>query len=721
MIKPGLTSLVAISCSLLSIQQSFAQTESEQPSLESEETVESEQTADEILIDPVVISASRTNSDVKSSPHKVTIITKEEIEQQLTITTDSSKVLANLLPAYTPAREKLSGSGETFRGRTPLFMIDGVPQSNPLRPTGRAVHTIDFSMVERIEVIHGANAIHGLGATGGIINYITKRPEAGSFNQHMNIQTTVPTTDISSETDNYKLGYGFNGGLEDFDYLVSATVEDQGLYLDADGDPIGVDNTQGDLMDSRTYDFMSKGTYWIDDDQSIGAALNFFRSEGKQNYVSVTGDRDAGIATTSEKGTPIGKAPRNQVYTTSFDYENTDFLDMDLKIQAYYQDFEGRFGATDSGTFQDASIAPVGTLYDQSQANSTKVGSKVTLIKDGLIDDRLKLTTGFDVLSDTTEQKLVLTDRPWVPETTYFNYAPFLQADFEVLEGLQFHSGVRYEVAELDVPTYQTVASQNSVTVDGGTPTFKEALFNFGITYNPVESVSLFGNYSEGFGIPDVGRVLRGIDQPGQDVDTFLNLKPIITENIELGVRYNDRVWNAEFSVYETKAELGSRLEQVGDDFFVEREKSRMRGLELSGGYWLNEENKIGVGYSYIQGKYDSDGNGSLDAKFNGLNVPPNRLIATWSSAWTDNFSTFLQVQHNFSKGFDEPNLNFSGYTITDLAATYKLPTGKINMAIENLLNEDYVTYYSQAALANDDRYFNGRGRTVTVGYSVGF
>jgi hypothetical protein len=34
-------------------------------------------------------------------------------------------------------------------------MIDGIPQSNPLRPTGREMHTIDSSMIERIEVIKG--------------------------------------------------------------------------------------------------------------------------------------------------------------------------------------------------------------------------------------------------------------------------------------------------------------------------------------------------------------------------------------------------------------------------------------------------------------------------------------------------------------------------------------------------------------------------------------
>lgn len=672
-------------------------------------------------LDSLVVAASRTNSDIKSSPQKITVIKRDEIEKQLAIATDSSKALAALIPGYTPAREKLTGSGQTFRGRTPLFMIDGVPQSNPLRPTGRAAHTIDLSMVERIEVIHGANAIHGLGATGGIINYITRRPDAGTFNQKLNIKTKSPTRQIDADTQNYKIGYSLDGAKDDFDYLVSATFEDQGLYTDADGNAIGVDNTQGDLMDSRTYDILAKTTYWIDDNQSLGMKFNYFLSEGKMNYVSVSGDRDAGIATTSEKGTPEGLAPRNQVYTTSLDYQNDDFFGLDLSVQAYSQEFEGRFGATLSSSFQDASIAPVGTLYDQSQANSSKLGTKVTAIKDGLFNDHLKLTTGFDVLSDTTEQALVLTDRLYVPETEFFNYAPFLQAEIKLMDGLKFHTGVRHEVAELNVDTYQTVAGKGGVTVDGGQPSFEETLLNFGMTYSPIEQVSLFANYAEGFGMPDVGRVLRGISTAGLDVDSFLNLEPIVTDNVELGVRYEDDVFDAEFSVYESKADLGTRLEQSGTDYFVKREKTRIRGLEASLGYQLSETDKIGAAYSYIDGRYDSDKDGSLDAKLDGLNVAPNRLIATWDSAWNKKLSTFLQVQHNFSKSFDDEDKKFSGYTITDLYSTYQLPTGQLNLAVENLFNTDYVTYYSQSALVHDDRYFKGRGRTLMLGYSVDF
>lgn len=117
--------------------------------------------------DEMVITASRSNIQQQKAPQVVTVITKEQIEQQMQVTSDSSQILSNLLPSFSPSRQKMSGSGETFRGRAPLVMIDGIPQSNPLRPTGREMHTIDFSMVERVEVIHGASATNGLGALGG--------------------------------------------------------------------------------------------------------------------------------------------------------------------------------------------------------------------------------------------------------------------------------------------------------------------------------------------------------------------------------------------------------------------------------------------------------------------------------------------------------------------------------------------------------------------------
>ena len=78
----------------------------------------------------------------------------------------------------------------------------------------RAAHTIDLAMVERIEVIHGASAIHGLGATGGIINFITKSNRSNELKQHIDVQLTTPTDELKSDSLAYKIGYQVEGSQE---------------------------------------------------------------------------------------------------------------------------------------------------------------------------------------------------------------------------------------------------------------------------------------------------------------------------------------------------------------------------------------------------------------------------------------------------------------------------------------------------------------------------
>ncbi|MEQ5858459.1 TonB-dependent receptor [Halomonas sp. EF61] len=669
----------------------------------------------------MVVTASRTNTTAEDSPQTVRIISEEEIAQQLDVTTDSSQILSNLLPSYSPNRQKMTGSGETLRGRTPLFLIDGIPQSNPLRPTGREAHTIDFSQVEQIEVIQGANATNGVGAAGGVINIITKRPEPGSFNQHFGVQMTTPTSELDEDTLSYKTDYGFSGNKGNVDYLFGLSYEDQGLYLDAKDDPVGVDNTQGDLMDSRSYDLLGKIAYWIDDDQRIQFTLNHYDIEGHNDYVSVTGDRDAGIPTTSVRGTPEGDAPFNEVWTTGLSYENYDLAGMHLSAQAYYQDYEALFGATDSSSFQDPSLAPVGTYYDQSSAKTEKFGTKVSLTKDDLWDDRLKLTGGFDTLFDETEQYLYQSNRTYVPPTEYTDLSPFFQAELQPIDSLLLSAGVRYEYAELDIDDYQTVWANNGVDVEGGNPDFDETLYNVGAVWKPVDRVSLFANYSEGFSIPDVGRALRGIDTPGQSVDSIDNLRPIVTENVETGVRFEGDRLSAELSYYESTSDFGSRLTEEDDVFVMNRQETQITGIEASVDYAFTERHSGRLAYSHMTGLYDSDDDGDLDAELSGLDVSPDRLIGSWSANWTDKVSTFLQANYSFDETYDEDDREFDGYLLVDAAVGYQLPTGKLNVGVSNLLDEDYITYYSQSALVNDDRYFAGRGRTLTVGYSVDF
>lgn len=673
------------------------------------------------VLEAVVVAASRSNIEAGKAPQTVQVFGQADIERQLALSTNSSDVLSNLIPSYTPSRGKMNGSGETLRGRTPLVLIDGIPQSNPIRPTGREAHTIDFSMLERIEVVQGANAINGLGATGGTINLITKRPANGAFEQHVDVQASMPTSGIRGEVMGYKSSYRVSGRKDRLDYLFSIAAEDQGLYRDARGRSIGADNTQGDLMDSRSYDLMGKLGYWLDDNQRLQLSVNRYQIKSQAGYTAVAGDRALGIPTTSVRGRPEGTPPWNKVWTTGLSYNHYDLAGMELSAMVFHQDFEGLFGADNSATFQDARIAPVGTLYDQSRAVSSKFGSKVTLTKADLLQRRLKLTTGFDTLIDKGKQDLYGTGRTYVPESEYRNLSLFVQGEYRPWEPLTLHAGVRREYADLRIDSYSTLARYNRVPVQGGTLQFNDTLYNLGLVLEASKAWNFYASYSEGFGMPDVGRVLRAINTPGQKVDDMQSLRPVVTKSLEVGTRFREGDWDAEASLFRSASDYGTRVIRVNDAFMLAREKNRIDGLETSLGYRFNRAHRARLSYVHTRGRYDSDGNGSLDARLDGLNVAPDRIMATWTAQWNERLSSFVQVQHALRRNFDDPARNFSGYTLVDASLSYRLPKGTVRLAVANVLNRDYISYYSQSALAEPMRYFAGRGRTLTVGYSLDF
>ncbi len=667
----------------------------------------------------ITVSATRSNSEVGKTPQKITVISKEEIEQQLRMTSDQSQVLSNLIPSYTPSRQKLTNAGETFRGRAPLFLIDGIPQSNPLRDGSRDGYTIDLSMVERIEVIHGASAEHGLGATGGIINFVTRRPESGTVNQHIGVQATSPTNDIHSDSLSYKVDYRVDGIAGNVDYLLGVSYVERGMFYDAEGDYIGVDGTQGDIMDSQSGDVFLKLGYWFNDEQNIELSVNRFELEGNHDYVAVDGDWANDIPTTSKKGSPEGDAPMNEVTTAGLTYTHSNLAGNHFTAQLYSQTFKGRYGGGTFATFQDPAYGP--DLYDQSQNESDKIGGKLTLTRDGMLDNHLKLTTGLDVLQDETTQILAQTGREWVPETQFRNLAPFLQAEVSPFEQLILQAGVRYEYAELKVDDFTTLASYGSEQVEGGNPDFDETLFNYGVVFQATDNTQLFANYSEGFGMPDVGRVLRGISIPNQNVEDFLDLQPILTDNTEIGIRLTGERTHFQISHFSSDSDLGQRLENNGGVFEVKRERTEIQGIEADAGWQINNAHSLNATYAHTSGKYDNDEDGKVDTRLDGNNIAPDSIQLRWQAQWTSKLDTQLQGTHYFNKDFEGDTNDFTAYQLVDLSLGYDLPKGELTAGVENLFNEDYFTYYAQTATTLDERNFKGRGRTFTLGYNLDF
>ncbi|HSC69089.1 MAG TPA: TonB-dependent receptor [Cellvibrio sp.] len=673
-------------------------------------------------IEEVIVSASRTERPLSTIPNTVTVIDPAELEQQLSIQDDLSTVLGNLIPGFSPSRQKMTNSGETLRGRKPLYMIDGVPQSNPLRDGGREGNTIDPSVIERVEVLHGANAIHGMGASGGVINLITKKP-AAELEQNLRLSSGFQTEDVGESAD-YGLSYSLSNRFGDADVIAGISLRDMGVAYDGHGDIIGADNTQGDTMDSQSWNGFVKGGYdW--DDQRIELMLNRYEIENKNNWVSVPGDESEGIPSSAVKGEITGAGARNEVTAISLNYTNEEFLGHKLRVQGFSQDFAATYGAeaVPLATFQDPAYGP--NLIDQSQNNSEKLGMKLTLVKDQVASLPVNLVYGVDLLQDETWQELIQTERAWVPPSHYENYAPYLQAEFTGIDKLTLTTGARYEKSTLEVDDFTTLASYGSRFVEGGSPDFSETLYNYGGTYQITSAWRVFANYAEAFSMPDVGRVLRGINRAGQSVESFLDLKPVLTESTEFGLEYKTGDLTAELAYYTSDSEFGERLERDADGIYtVQREKTEIDGIEFSTSWAATDVDLFGLRYAQADGRYDSNKDGQVDSDLGGTNISPDRVNLSWDRSWSETVDTRLQGNFLFDREVKNASgavINeFDGYTTYDLSATIKAFDGTISLAVQNLTDEYYFTYYSQSS-PNDIRNFTGVGRSFNLGYNRTF
>ncbi|MDQ8200391.1 TonB-dependent receptor [Pelagicoccus enzymogenes] len=659
-----------------------------------------------------VTTATRVEKQISSIPQSVSIVSEQSLQDQLSISSDLISALSQMAPSYSPSRGKMTGAGETFRGRSPLFMIDGVPQSNPLRDGSRDGYTIDPAMIERIELVHGASAAQGMGATGGIINYVTKRaPAVDGLRQWAEFGVNT-SEELESAGVGYRSAYGVGYREGAVGFVGGVTYEWRPMSFDADGNLVGIDNTQGDTMNSSTLDLYGKVTYNLDADQELRVMVNKFKMKQDLEYVQVAGDSSEGIPTTSIKGETPGKATQNDVETISASYRHNDLGGGKLSVDLFANDFAATYGGGAFGTFRYEGEL----IFDQSENQSNKKGAKVTFVRDLDYLGDLGMVTGIDFFEDTTQQVLVQTNRQWVPETTYKSWAPYLQFD-RLVGDFVVTSGIRFENAKLEVGDFTTLESYGSHDVAGGSPDFEEVLFNLGTTYRVNDPLTVFASYTQGFGMADVGRVLRGINIPDQDVDDFLDLEPVVTDNYELGARWVSEGWKASLSAYWSTSDLGSRLQANEDGIYmVRREKTEIWGTEAELERSFGKRDELGGVFAWVDGKSDTDGDGSVDTRLDGANIPPARLNLYWNRNWSEGLRTRLQA----SNYFDSDSRGFSGYTVVDLLLSHELKKGLLTVGFENVLDKQYITYYSQT-VGNDSRYFAGRGRTLTAKYSFEF
>ncbi|WP_157190357.1 TonB-dependent receptor [Novosphingobium sp. Rr 2-17] len=674
----------------------------------------------------IVVTAARTKLPASALPLTVHVIGSEDLSRQVAVSGTTVAAVSALLPAFSPPREKDNSTGETLRGRSILYTIDGVPQSTPIRDSARDSHTIDPFFIDRVEVIYGSNALQGIGATGGVINQVTVlAPTKDGVSGRALVQGNTGDN-FSGASMGGKAGALLSYRTGVFDVTGGAVFERRGVYLDGHDRHIGIDSNRSELQDTDSLSFFGRVGIDLSSNTRLEVIGSRYNLKNNNHYVAIDGNRDEGITATSERGDVEGEPASTLSEMISASLTDKDLGGGTLTLQGFFNRSKDTFSGGTLATYQDTSIAPKNTLFDQSQNRSRKLGGKISYERPvpGISD--LNAIVGLDALFDRTAQTLIQTNRTWVPRTTFRSLAPFGQLNWGLFGGvIRLAGGVRYENVQLDVPTYTTLAYYGSNVVYGGKPSFERALWNGGVVFEPVKGIRAYGSYSEGYTIPDVGRILRSISKAGVHVSDYIDLTPVVSNNREIGVEIARGPVKASASYYWSSSKLGEVLER-GDDgiYTTSRQPIDIQGLDLNIVTQTPVPGlKVTVGYSHVVGRTDDDGDGKLDEDLDGANISPDRLNLSANYAHGP-LAAGIQGRFYLSRTFDgqdEVN-NFSGYKLFDAYVSYDFDFGQVGLSVENLTDAYYVTYYSDTQGPTDNaRFYSGRGRNFTLRWNYRF
>lgn len=677
-----------------------------------------------------IIVTSRKKEQLKEDfTSAVTVVNTRTIQELQTVNNNASDILAATVPGLGMSSGSSSNWGQTLRGRQVLILVDGVSQSTPLRNGSVDIRTIDPGVIERIEVIKGANSIYGNGAAGGIINYITNSNK--NITKKIGFKTEVASTG-SLINPNGTLGGRLNqsvfGKTGHFDYTVSGSYEQTGKVKDAEGDIVGP--TYG-LSNNKIYNAFTKLGYQLNAGQRLQLSYNFFSSLEETNLVEVMGSRVQGRKTVAVEGTKPGNPPGTRWnHNALLNYTNSNLPGQtSLSVNTYVQDFNTVFFY--STTFENGG---------QSTIQSSKKGIRADLNTPLISAANLAadVTYGLDILNDVTSQPL-LDGRTWVPKMDMLSKAPFMQLQATFFTDLVINGGLRYENITIGVEDYSTLKPYNaqtrtfgtSVNVKGGKIDYNNLVFNSGLRYNKYDFFKPYVNFSQGFSVGDLGLLLRGARV--NDI-AKVQTEPVIINNYEAGFASEFKAFRFEASAYISKSKLGSSFIEENGFYVITRQPERVHGFELAADVIASKNFTLGASYSFVEGKRDGNNNNeyddAADTYLGGERITPPKyttyLRYSPGSKWNiradliasgsrERFAPTATGAYKTYEGRVDP------YEIINLSSSYKMTRSTIlKLGIENLLNADY--FPSRSLWPSIDQYYiKGRGLSFTLGLAAQF
>ena len=659
---------------------------------------------------PIQVTATRTERPVSSIPGSVTVIDEPDVDKQRQVTRDVLRILQRSVPGFSGATGERGEQGAALRGRTPLILQNGVPQSVQLRTSGFGIRNIDPRQIERIEVVRTANATLGFGGAGGSINIITKRPDSPVPLYTFEVGTEFQPVNLRGENftkEGYASVEGRDGKL---DYLFSASGRDVGTGFDAEGDRIPDSERE---FNSESLGLHSSVGWQMDAERALRLDVTYRREQDNEDRTAaanaIPGEKKA-------EAVPSTDSPffdPFQAWNASVTFDDANVLGSALNVQAFFQRHQIE-------AFSD--FTGFGACCILSRGEETRIDQRIggRLNIETPLPNDASIVWGGDIVSnfnsELIDSEIAGTDVGLRPDVTQNNFAVFAQIDIPLGDFL-LTGGVRHDRFNVN---FEDVLKEDGSAFTGGAINVHQTLFNVGAVYNLTDEIELFTGFSQGLDITQAGRAASQVNSVDQ-----IQLEPATTDSYEVGARYFGDRWDGSVTAFYTESELASRTINPGGALQLAiplRQPEQIWGMEATLNVELDEQWRVGGIAHYQGGLREVDGD---SRKLQGTVIQPVRVAGYTEYNPFDWLSVRLQAE--YSSGHDR----FPGSTefgegkvsdlfLVDFMASAATAYGEFRLGVENLLNNQYVPQVDEATNSTAN-FIANPGITTRLTYRIEF
>ncbi|WP_104384498.1 TonB-dependent receptor [Sphingobacterium sp. HMA12] len=708
-------------------------------------------------LDEVVVVANRRPTSISDVAGTVWLVNSEQIQQQAKSGVPIKEMLGLLIPGMDVGPQGRTNYGQNMRGRSMLVMIDGV-SLNSLRGISRQLDAIDPFNIERIEVLSGANSIYGGNATGGIINIITKKASKNGWGA--STEAGVRSGLRHSGDADWRIAQSVQAKGEKIDGRLAFAYQQNGATYGADNKQIFTDISQTDLQYNRSMDLQGTLNYRINPQHKISIFGQYYDSKFNGDRSLFLGDSikaftpGNGHLLEMRDGFKSSVDPGTKRWMGTLNYTGNNILGgQDLYLQV-----ASRAEKIDFYPFPNNITLHQGkTIYtSSSRQNTDYTGMKLLLSKEF---DHLSLSYGADLDFEKFKATQSIYDIPkalasggLVNEQIYAvgryptiksrSLAGYIQAEYQVIDPLKLSAGIRYQNSAIDVAdfignTQQALLAfgmgKTADQIPGGKSNYGMTTVNASALYKINAQQQTWLSYSEGVALADpakyfgYGTYKYDATAAHYALQSSVNiaeakLQGVKTNQFELGYRLNQGDLKVQLSGFVSQSNKSVESDRSTYQILVKDNPIRNIGIEAQIDYKIKSI-LLGANTLVISSKNKINGEWLKQD----INYASSNKINVYAGYSYREWSTRLQMLQILDLK-DADHKKLKGYNAVDWFVTYTTKYGRFNAGVQNLLNTKYQSIWSQRAQllyasynVPEMFYYQGRGRTFTVNYSIDF